>query len=329
MPGKYNYLIMALIAIALVLSGFAAHDIFKKQTSREKVVQIRKGDSAATIGVRLQEAGIVKNAKRFRLLAKLRRADRQLKPGTYIFGGNTNLWQTVSRLQGGLSENIRLTFPEGLSMYRSLKIIAASGLADFDSLLAAATDTSLVHRLTGMPLISLEGFLYPETYAFPVPCPSDSILAIMSNEFFRKLNYQGINIHENPDFYDKLILASIVEKEAGNDAERDVIAGVFSRRLRIGMALQSCPTVDYILERKGIRREVLTTADTRIPSPYNTYQNPGLPPTPISNPSVESIQAALNPKDQGYLYFFADRRGNNVFSNSYEEHQRLQRQMRL
>lgn len=329
LPSKWNYLYITVIAAALIFTGFTAYGLFQMKTVRERVVNVQPGDSAATIGMRLQKAGIVKSAGRFRLLAKLRRADRQLKPGTYIFGGHTNLWDTVSRLQGGLSETIRLTFPEGLSMYRSLKIIAASNLADFDSLSAAATDTSLVRRLTGMPLKSLEGFLYPETYIFPVPCSSDSILAIMTNEFFRKLNNSGINISEIPDFYDKLILASIVEKEAGSATERGIIAGVFARRLRIGMALQSCPTVDYILERKGIRREVLRTADTRIPSPYNTYQNPGLPPTPISNPRVESIQAAIAPQDKGYLYFFADRRGNNVFSGSYEEHQRLQRQMKL
>lgn len=329
MGNKGHYIVMILIAVGVILLGFAAHDLFRKQDSKERVVQVQKGDSAATIGMRLQKAGIVKNARSFRILAKLRRADRHLKTGTYIFGGHTNLWNTVSRLQDGLSENIRLTFPEGLSMYRSLKIIAASGLADYDSLYAAATDTSLVHRLTGMPIRSLEGFLYPETYIFPVPCTPDSILAIMSKQFFRKLNYQGINIGEIPDFYDKLILASIVEKEAGNDGERAMIAGVFTRRLRLGMPLQSCPTVDYILERKGIRREVLTASDTKISSPYNSYQNPGLPPTPISNPRVESIQAALHPQDQGYLYFFADRRGNNVFTGSYQEHQRMQRQMGL
>lgn len=329
MPNKWNYLIIILIAMGLIFSGFAAHNVFRMKDSRERVVRVQQGDSAGTIGMRLQAAGIVKRAGSFRLLARLRGADRHLKPGTYIFGGYTNLWKTVSRLQDGLSESIRLTFPEGLSMYRSLKIIAASGLADFDSLTAAATDTSLVHRLTGMPLSSLEGFLYPETYIFPVPCPSDSILAIMTKEFFRKLNYQGVNINEIPNFYDKLILASIVEKEAGNDSERPTVAGVFLRRLRLGMALQSCPTVDYLLERQGIKREVLTAKDIKTPSPYNTYQNPGLPPTPISNPSVASILAVIDPQDLGYLYFFSDRQGKNVFSSSYQEHQRLQRQMRL
>ncbi|HQB98119.1 MAG TPA: endolytic transglycosylase MltG, partial [Candidatus Cloacimonadota bacterium] len=139
----------------------------------------------------------------------------------------------------------------------------------------------------------------------------------------------GIDIWQIDDFYRKLILASIVEKEAGNSAERPIIAGVFDRRMRLGMPLQSCPTVDYILEKQGIRRAVLTNAGTRIPSPYKTNRNPGLPPTPISNPQVDSILAALKPAAHNYLYFFADNQGNNVFSASYEEHQRLQRRMRL
>jgi UPF0755 protein len=190
-------------------------------------------------------------------------------------------------------------------------------------------DTTLIRRLTGMQLSSLEGFLYPETYLFPVYSNADSILAIMTNEFFRKLSRAGIDIHRQEDFYAKLILASIVEKEAGYAEERPIIAGVFERRLRLGMALQSCPTVDYILEKRGIRREVLTNQDTQIKSPYNTYRNPGLPPTPISNPQVSSIAAALTPASHNYLYFFADKQGNNVFTASYEEHQRRQRQMGL
>ncbi|HNQ44195.1 MAG TPA: endolytic transglycosylase MltG, partial [Candidatus Cloacimonadota bacterium] len=197
------------------------------------------------------------------------------------------------------------------------------------SLHTAATDTALVRSLTGMKMKSLEGFLYPDTYQFPIDCGADSILGIQTAEFFRKLSRAGINPHAIPDFYQKLILASIVEKEAGNDDERGIIAGVFQNRLKLGMALQSCPTVDYILEQRGIRREVLTTKDTEIPSPYNTYMNPGLPPTPICNPRLESIQAALHPTLHNYLYFFSDRQGNNVFSSSFEEHQRLQRKLGL
>jgi len=324
----WRYLILLLILGTLILSGYTAHEVFRMRDSTERVVRINPGDSAAKIGIRLEEAGIIQSAARFRLLAKIRRVDRFLKPGEYIFGGHTNLWETVSILQDGVSENIRITFPEGLSMYLTLKRIEDGGLASYDQLYSAATDTALVRQLTGMPLSSLEGFLYPDTYLFPVDSSPERILGIMTRHFFRRLLRDGIKPDEIEDFYDRLKLASIVEKEAGSDAERAKIAGVFERRLRIGMALQSCPTVDYILEQRGIRRAVLLTSDTQIPSPYNTYQNPGLPPTPISNPRLESIRAALDPEEHHYLYFFADGKGGNVFSASFAEHQRQLRQQR-
>jgi len=320
---------MIAIGLALVGLGFATHELFGARHSMERIVRVDAGDSAETIGIKLEHAGIIQNASAFRLLAKLRGTDRNLKTGTYIFGGHSSLWSAVSRLQQGESQSIKITFPEGLSMHKTFKRIEASGLATYPDLQAAATDTALVRRLTGMQLQSLEGFLYPETYLFPVNSPVDSILSMMTGEFFRKMARAGIEIGQQDDFYNTLILASIVEKEAGNAEERPIIAGVFERRLRLGMALQSCPTVDYILEKRGIRREVLTTHDTQIPSPYNTYQNPGLPPTPISNPQVGSILAALDPVQHNYLYFFADKHGNNVFTTSYEEHQRRQLQLGL
>jgi UPF0755 protein len=324
-----RWIYLVLISLALLISGFTIVELLTFRQSPERIVRVSIGDSARTIGNKLQEAGIIKHAVAFRTLAKLRRADTALKPGTYIFGGRTNLWQTVSRLRDGHSENIRITFPEGLSLYKTLRRIENSGLADYNSLYAAATDTSLIRRFTGMNLSSLEGFLYPETYLFPVSSSPDSIMSMMCSEFFRRTAAQGVNITSPETFYRDLILASIVEKEAGKDDERAVIAGVFANRIRIGMPLQSCPTVDYILERQGVRREVLTNRDTAIQSPYNTYINPGLPPTPISNPRVESLIAAQNPALHNYLYFFSDRKGNNVFSSSYAEHQNLQRKLRL
>lgn len=326
---KFKYLALLLLALALLPLGYTISGWLSLRESTERIVRINNGDSARTIGKKLQAAGIVKSVDAFRNLAKLRRADTNLKPGTYVFGGRTNLWQTVSRLSQGRSDNIRITFPEGLSLHKTLLRIEASNLADYQSLYAAATDTANVRRFTGLPLKSLEGFLYPETYLFPVSSSPDSILSQMSQEFFRKLQQQGQEIKADDSFYQSLILASIVEKEAGNAQEREMIAGVFKNRMRIGMALQSCPTVDYLLERSGIKREVLTRKDIAIPSPYNTYVNTGLPPTPICNPRLESIEAVLNPATHNYLYFFSNRKGENVFSHSYEEHLNLQRQLRL
>ncbi len=311
-----------LICCALILLLLLA--IFLPIASDEKIVNIRPGDNARVIAAKLDDSGIIKSETMFVALTKLRRADRNLQIGSYIFGGRANLWQTVSRLLEGKSEAITITFPEGLSLYKTLKKIDRSSLMPFDSLSYAATDSSLIRRLTGFKVPSLEGFLYPETYRFSIALSADSILATQTEEFFKRLQQEGIDPNTIPDFYEKLILASIVEKEAGPASEREIIAGVFINRLNRGMRLQSCPTVDYILEPKGIKREVLSYAETQIPSPYNTYMNAGLPPTPIANPSVASIKAVLNPARHNYLYFFADRQGRNIFSGSYAEHLRKQ-----
>ncbi|GAB1468951.1 endolytic transglycosylase MltG [Candidatus Cloacimonadota bacterium] len=317
-----------LIGIVLISMVFItlAYILFIPSFAEKRIVNIMPGDNAGVIGKKLSAESIIHSETMFKMLAKLRSADRNMKPGSYVFGGRTNLWQTVSRLRNGKSETIVITFPEGMSLYKTLMKIDRSGLMPYDSLVAAATDSALVRKLTGFKYPSLEGFLYPETYSFPIAMSADSILALQTEQFFKRMKSAAIYPKETPDFYTKLILASIVEKEAGSAGEREIIAGVFLNRLSIGMRLQSCPTVDYILEPKGIKREVLSYRETQIRSPYNTYMNGGLPPTPIANPSVESIKAVLQPAHHSYLYFFADRKGNNIFSRSYEEH--LQKQKR-
>ena len=321
--------ISRLILPALLLLSFLGIIIiglvFIPTSGEEKIVDVRSGDNARQIAAKLYDQHIIRSRSMFVLLSKLRHADRNLQVGRYTFGGHANLWQTVTRLREGKSETITITFPEGLSLFKTLERIDQSSLMPWDSLQAAARDTAMVKRLTGFDAPSLEGFLYPETYRFSIALSADSILAIPVQEFFTRLRKEGIEPNAIPDFYEKLILASIIEKEAGPASERSTIAGVFANRLRIGMRLQSCPTVDYLMEPQGIKREVLSYRDTQINSPYNTYRYKGLPPTPIANPSVASIKAALNPARHNYLYFFSDRKGRNVFSSSYEEHLRKQR----
>ncbi|HPV14374.1 MAG TPA: endolytic transglycosylase MltG, partial [Candidatus Cloacimonadota bacterium] len=203
-----------------------------------------------------------------------------------------------------------------------LNRIDASGLAKYDSLLTRAQDPEFIKQLTGMNLTSLEGFMLPETYVFDIKSPIDSLLSIPVREFFKMMKKYDINPKQIPNFYDKLILASIVEKESAHEDEREIIAGVYLNRLKKGMRLQSCPTVDYLLEPQGIKRKVLTGEDLAIPSPYNTYLNDGLPPTPICNPSLQAIQAVINPKPNDYLYFVSNREGRNDFSTTYQEHLR-------
>ena len=315
-------IIPIILALALTLVAWLLWTVYSPLRSYQVVLRIQPGDNAATIAKALKDKRIIRSQELFTILAKLRKSDRNLKAGTYSFGGHLNLIDTIKLLEDGNTEAIRITIVPGFSLYRSLNRIDASGLAKYDSLLTCAQDPEFIKQLTGMNLTSLEGFMLPETYVFDIKSPIDSLLSIPVREFFKVMKKHNINPKQIPNFYDKLILASIVEKESAHEDEREIIAGVYLNRLKKGMRLQSCPTVDYLLEPQGIKRKVLTGEDLAIPSPYNTYLNDGLPPTPICNPSLQAIQAVINPKPNDYLYFVSNREGRNDFSTTYQEHLR-------
>ena len=309
-------------AVLLILIIAFLWTAFLPLSSEQLAFRVQSGDHAAAIGTRLKERGVIRSAWLFRVLASTRGTDRRLIAGTYSLGGKHSLFQTLKLLESGNISAVKITFPEGLSLHKTLARIDRSGLANYDELQALATDTLFVRQLTGFKAKSLEGFLYPETYFFDLAENPREILGKMTRHFFKKLAEADIDVVEKPDFYDLLIKASIVEKESMVEDERPLVASVIENRLQKGMRLESCPTVDYIMERQSGKKAVLSLQDTRIPSPYNTYRNHGLPPGPICNPSLSSIQAVLNPPKTDFFFFVADRKGRNDFSKTGEEHMR-------
>jgi UPF0755 protein len=179
--------------------------------------------------------------------------------------------------------------------------------------------------MLGFPARSFEGFLRPETYAVPVGIPATELVRLMVEEFKRAwvpawtARLDTLRMTQ----LELVTLASIIEGEARVDAERETIAGVYRNRLRIGMALQADPTVQYAITLlTGKRRPRLYEKDYLIQSPYNTYLHPGLPPGPVDSPSRRSIEAALHPADVPFLYFVARPDGRHIFSRTYDEHLR-------
>jgi UPF0755 protein len=164
-----------------------------------------------------------------------------------------------------------------------------------------------------------EGYMFPDTYRIAAGTSEEQLVKIMVSQFDQQFTPAmrqraaelGISVR------DIIIMASLVEKEARVEKERPIIAGVFYNRLKQSMPLQSCATIQYIL---GYAKPELTVADTELPSPYNTYLNPGLPPGPIANPGLASINAVLYPAETEYLYFVADKNGSHRFSRTYDEH---------
>ncbi len=285
-------------------------------------VTVPKGASFRQITDSLVAHDIVTHRTWFNLLARVRRIDREVQAGIYEFTPGSSAWQVLNGLREGRVLTLRLTVPEGLTLQDVAELAAKELQVSPDSFMAAARDPEIT-GLLGIAAPSVEGFLLPDTYQFPVDVVARQVVGTMVDGFLRAWKPEWTARLDTLHMSRREIvtLASIVEGEAIHDSERPVIAGVYHNRLRIGMALQADPTVQYaIQQRTGERKARLFVRDYRTPSPYNTYLNPGLPPGPIASPGLASIEAALYPKKVPYLYFVATEGGRHDFSRTYQQH---------
>jgi UPF0755 protein len=212
--------------------------------------------------------------------------------------------------------------PEGFTMFDIADLAAQQGFLSRDEFLAAARDPSSIHDLVP-DAPSLEGFLFPATYEFPRHMTGTEMTAAMVKKFRQEwisLPFAGSASHRSVQ--NIVTLASLVERETPRPEERPHVAGVFENRLRIGQPLQCDPTVAYALTLAGLYSGKLDGGDLHFSSPYNTYQNRGLPPGPIANPGEAALRAALDPPPTEDLYFVANTEGGHFFSKTLEEHNR-------
>lgn len=224
-------------------------------------------------------------------------------------------------IQPPQKDNYTVTIPEGYEFRQIVNLLEENGIINREVFLREAEsgefDFDFVKQIPQREN-RLEGYLFPDTYTFrPEDSEHDVILRMLEN--FNNKAMSVINEANSGKSVDEIIiLSSIIEREAASDDDRGKIASVFVNRLNIGMKLESCATVQYILKE---RKSVLSNEDTQIDSPYNTYKNSGLPIGPIASPGIKSIQAALYPEQTNYLYFMAARDGkSSVFAETYEQH---------
>ncbi|MBA3343582.1 MAG: endolytic transglycosylase MltG [Gemmatimonadaceae bacterium] len=280
---------------------------------------IPKGASFSTAADSLSKAGLVSSPQLFRLYGRVTRDDRNIKPGTYLLKRGTPWPDIVSALNGGRGLVNTVTIPEGFTLLQIVPQLAGALRVPADSVKAAVRDTALIARL-GIPTPTLEGYLFPDTYAFPEGTTARQAVIEMVKRFERewkrewttRLSQLALNRHE------VVTLASIIEREAKKAEERPVISGVYLNRLRARMLLQADPTVQYALGRHSAR---VFLKDLEVNSPYNTYRSPGLPPGPIASPGAASLIAALYPADVPWLYFVAYPDGHHEFRTTLAEHE--------
>jgi UPF0755 protein len=307
------------LAIAFVLAARPSEGM-----GSGSLFTVEKGDNAQDIAKSLENRHLIRSAIAFRLLARFERSGSALKAGTYRIEPGMGAKRILEELVSGKQALCKVTVPEGYTLSQLAALLDREGVVKRDAFLAAARSPSLLAELR-IPASSAEGYLFPDTYFFPADYPAEPVLRSMVDIFRERLASIPESAALSPaELHERLILASIVEREYKIPAEAALMASVFFNRLKIRMALQSCATVVYVItERLGKPHpEVILDRDLKLEDPYNTYLHRGLPPGPISNPGMTSLKAVFYPATSRYLYFRlvnADA-GTHHFSETLEEH---------
>ena len=323
---KFLLLVVVLLVVGAGVAwwGYGALSApYRGFTGDEIFVEIPQGAGVSGIASRLADAGVVPNALIFRIAARLSGDERKLQAGEYRFAEAASPNDVVSRLARGDVYARMVTFREGLTMFEMADVFAESGIGTAAEFLAEARDTSRIKNVDPRAT-SLEGYLFPDTYKMPRATGAKGTVDAMVAGFLRVFDAdlraeaaaRGLSTHE------AVTLASIVEKETGQAQERPVVSAVYHNRLRINMPLQCDPTVIYALQLAGRWNGNLTREHLQLNSPYNTYRNPGLPPGPIASPGRASLEAAVRPATNSYLYFVSRNDGSHVFASTLAEHNR-------
>ena len=306
---------------------------YNSKNNKDIVVEIPAGSTLNQIADILNENKLIKNELIFKMYVRLGKNTANIKSGKYLLNQTYSNKEIINDLIKGkvYNEGTKITIPEGSTSKEIIKLLVKNNLGNEEKYLELVNNPKEFYEdfdfLKEEKIISLEGFLYPSTYYFKEDETEKEILSDMIFTFKSKYSekLQNRQKEEGLSLFEVVNLASIVEKEAVLDEDRPIIASVFYNRMKIGMPLQSDATIQYAFEK---RKKSITYADLKIDSPYNSYKKQGLPPTPIANPGIKSIEAVLYPEDTQYLYFVARIDGGNTYSKTYEEHLKAVEQYR-
>lgn len=299
-----------LIAVAVTLIGgitlwwnngtSAANSSDRKTRS----FTVNKGEGLRSIAAHLQEEGLIRDKIVFYALIKQNGLDGKIQAGEYQLSPSLTPNEIAQLMTKG-SLDIWVTIPEGKRAAEIAEILA-SKLSTVDS--------------TWKPkLIENEGYLFPDTYLIPHDASLEQVLTILKDNFEKKYQEASQNATASLSKEDGVILASILEREGRSVEDKKMIASVLENRLNIGMALQTDATIQYVVGGPMNWWPTPTAQNLKINSPYNTYLNPGLPPTPISNPGLDALTAAFHPADTNYFYYISDSKGMLHFARTLDE----------
>jgi UPF0755 protein len=296
---KLIIIVAVVIVVILIIFAVFAH--------REAIIEISDGTTPKQVARILKNEKIIKSENVFLTFVWLTRTEKKFKPGIYKLSNRMPDFIILKDIVMGNTHKIRVTIPEGFTSQEIAEILEKKGICNSKKFLEIVKSKKL------------EGYLFPETYFLNMSSNEESIVKMLNNQFEKVFTADFYKRAEDLKMTKEkiVILASIIEKEAKKNEERPLISAVFYNRLKKGWNLESCATVLYAL---GKHKDFLTYKDTKIVSPYNTYIKPGLPPSPICNPGLNSIKAALYPAVTDDMFFVADGSGTHKFSKYYAEH---------
>ena len=320
---KYFLLTLLFVVLSSLLClGFVLTSVFLSppQRAEKAEVKVERGEHFSSVVRKLKDTSVIPNERLFSLWARLWKLDKKIHWGFYHFELPLAPAAVLNQMVLGKGLFYRVTVPEGLTLREIADLLEQAGIADKNRLLAEAARPDLLSEV-GLDEQGVEGYLFPDTYYFPPSVTESEILIAMVEQFnavFDSMMEQrsgalGLTPRE------VVTLASLIEKETGDGTERPLVSAVFHNRLKIKIPLQSDPTVIYALQPPA---KILTRKDLQSRSPYNTYRIKGLPPSPICNPGLSSLRAALFPAPVPYLYFVSKNDGTHLFSVDLDDHNR-------
>ena len=317
--GGLGRAILVLFLLALAAAGGAVWLVLAPfGPATETFVDIAQGTGGIRIGRELESSGVIRTRYAFDLVRYLRRGT--LRAGEYRFDHPADVFEVYDRIARGDVYTKAVTIPEGATMFEVAARLEQAGFGPAERFLSAAKDTKLVADLDPHAK-TLEGYLFPDTYHLPGRANPEQIAAAMVHRFRQAAEQLGLH----GDVHEVVTSASLVERETAVDAERPLVASVFTNRLAHKMPLMTDPAVIYGLEVEKLWRGTIYASDLKRDTPYNTYLHEGLPPGPVANPGLPSLRAAMQPAHTDYLYFVAagdNPQGHSMFAATLDEHNR-------
>ena len=335
MKYKKNIIILIFSVFCLIVFGigyFVWQGVYSPKNQEAVVTElffIEQGRGVEEIAINLENQKLIKHRYLFKFYALIRGVSLEIQAGVYQLSPSMAISEIVDKIIIGDIYTKKITIPEGFNIrqieerfsevFGREMNFAQFKISDFQN------EFDFLKNISGNR--GLEGFLFPDTYQFSYLVTEEEIIREMLRNFDRKLTVEIREEIKNQEkiFFDIIIMASIIEEEVRKPEDKKIVSGVFWKRIEIGMRLQSCATIAFILQEQDwtfdeMRREV--SLNKNIDSLYNTYIHRGLPPGPISNPGINSILAAIHPKDKGYLFFLSTPESKTIFSRNLREHNR-------